>query len=80
MTATGKQLNVYSDTFKLSTLLEADLLEYTEDVEDITTSATKELQIEEKLAVIQEEWADQQLLSNFKSRGPITLTMGRPPS
>ena len=56
MQVTGRNLNVHSDTFKLSTLLEADLLEFNEDVEDITNSATKELQIEEKLAVIQEEW------------------------
>ena len=73
----GRQLNVYSDTFKLSTLLEADLLAIQEDVEDISNSAVKELQIEEKLAVVQEDWADCQLIfQNFKSRGPICLQQG----
>ena len=37
----------------------------------------KELQIEEKLAVIQEDWADCQLnFAAFKNRGPIQLQMG----
>ena len=74
MTVTGRQLAVHSDTFKLSTLLEADLLEFNDDVEDITNSAIKELQIEEKLNLISEEWADCQLSFNtFKNRGPIAL-------
>ena len=48
-----------------------------EDVEDISNSAVKELQIEEKLAVVQEDWADCQLIfQNFKSRGPICLQQG----
>eukprot|EP00966_Prymnesium_polylepis_P103097 2388002-Prymnesium_polylepis.1 len=61
MNVTGRQLAVHSDSFKLSTLLEADLLEFNDDVEDITNSAVKELQIEEKLQLISEEWADCQL-------------------
>ena len=74
----GRTLNVYSDTFKLSTLLEADLLSIQEDVEDITNSAVKELQIEDKLAIVQEDWADCQLdFATFKSRGPIQLQMGK---
>ena len=78
MGVTGRPLQVYSDSFRLSTLLEADLLEFVEDVEDIANSATKELQIEEKLTVIQEEWADCQLsFANFKSRGPIALQGGQ---
>ena len=77
MQVTGRQLLVNSDNFKLSTLLEADLLEFGEDVEDITNSAVKELQIEEKLAIIQEEWADCALeFAQFKNRGPIQLQMG----
>jgi dynein heavy chain len=77
MSVTGRQLAVHSDSFKLSTLLEADLLEFIEDVEDITNSAMKELQIEEKLGVIAEEWADCQLsFATFKNRGPIQLQGG----
>merc|ERR1712185_365311 len=78
MQATGRPLPVYSDTFKLSTLLEADLLSIQEDVEDITNSAVKELQIEEKLAIVQEDWADCQLsFQQFKNRGPIALQQGQ---
>ena len=41
------------------------------------SSALKELQLEEKLTVISEEWADCQLaFTNFKSRGPIHLSRG----
>ena len=58
MDVTGRTLNVSSDAFKLANLLEADLLEFDEDVEDITNSALKELQIEEKLRTISEDWAD----------------------
>lgn len=36
MAVTGRQLAVHSETFKLSTLLDADLLEFNEDVEEIT--------------------------------------------
>ena len=54
------------------------VVQFVEDVEDITNSATKELQIEEKLAVIQDKWADCQLsFANFKSRGPIALQGGQ---
>ena len=64
-------------TFTFTLPWQADLLEFIEDVEDITNSATKELQIEEKLGVIQEEWSDCQLaFANFKSRGPIQLQTG----
>ena len=77
MDVTGRTLNVSSDAFKLANLLEADLLEFDEDVEDITNSALKELQIEEKLRTISEDWADSQLtFVNFKSRGPIQLKGG----
>ncbi|KAL3930957.1 MAG: hypothetical protein SGPRY_001318 [Prymnesium sp.] len=74
MSLTGKQLAVHSDSFKLSTLLEADLLEFNDEVEEITNSSIKELQIEEKLQSISEEWADSQLnFNSFKNRGPIAL-------
>jgi hypothetical protein len=35
---------------------QANLLDYKEDVEDITNSALKELQIDEKLAAISDDW------------------------
>ena len=74
MQVTGRHLPVSSDAFKLHTLLEARLLEWTEDVEDIANAALKELQLEEKLGGITEEWADCQLgFAPFKSRGSIYI-------
>jgi len=74
MSLTNKHLAVGSDSFKLIHLLEADLLECREDVEDIANSAVRELAIEDKLASISDEWADEQLaFAQFKSRGPIAL-------
>ena len=74
MSLTNKHLAVGSDSFKLIHLLEAELLECREDVEDIANSAVRELAIEDKLASISDEWADEQLaFAQFKSRGPIAL-------
>ena len=43
-------------------------------MEDIANSAVRELAIEDKLASISDEWADEQLaFAQFKSRGPIAL-------
>eukprot|EP00327_Prymnesium_parvum_P015479 CAMPEP_0113272674 /NCGR_PEP_ID=MMETSP0008_2-20120614/23450_1 /TAXON_ID=97485 /ORGANISM="Prymnesium parvum" /LENGTH=4484 /DNA_ID=CAMNT_0000122153 /DNA_START=48 /DNA_END=13502 /DNA_ORIENTATION=+ /assembly_acc=CAM_ASM_000153 len=77
MELTGKQLNVQAETFKLSTLLEAGLLDCAEDVEDIATSAVKELAIETKLNDIANDWNARFLtFGQFKTRGPIVLNGG----
>ena len=74
---TGKELQVSSDAFKLSTLLDAGLLEHAEDVEDIANSAVKELAIENKLKEFELDWATKTLaFGQFKSRGPIVLNGG----
>ena len=71
---TKRDLNVNSDSFKLSTLLDARLLEVAEEVEDIANSAVKELAIETKLKEFDLEWSTQILtFGQFKSRGPIIL-------
>ena len=73
----GQELPVHSETFKLSGLLDANLLEFREDVEEIANSAVKELQIEEKLAGIASDWSDKTLqFSAFKTRGNIILNGG----
>jgi len=73
----GQELPVHSETFKLSGLLDANLLEFRDDVEEIAMSAVKELQIEEKLAGIATDWSDKTLqFSAFKSRGNIILNGG----
>jgi dynein heavy chain len=74
---TGQTLNVASDTFKLSTLLDAGILEIGEDVEEIAGSAVKELAIEGKLNDIATDWSARVLtFGPFKARGNIVLNMG----
>ena len=76
-TLTGKELNTTSDAFKLSTLLDAGMLEVAEDVEDIANSAVKELAIETKLKEFDLDWATKALtFAPFKSRGNIMLNGG----
>ena len=77
MTVTGQQLAIGSERFKLNDVLQAGLLENKEDVEDICNSALKELQIDEKLTAISDDWSDEQLtFANFKNRGMICLKGG----
>eukprot|EP00965_Chrysotila_dentata_P070237 2319964-Pleurochrysis_carterae.AAC.2 len=71
---TGQSLEIDSDKFKLSDLLEVRLLEFGPDVESITVAARKELQLEEQLAVIGKQWADEQLaFAQFKGRSALIL-------
>ena len=77
MEVTGTHLPVGTEEFKLKIVLEAGLLQYRDEVEDIANSAVKELQIEEKLSAISDDWSDEQLtFANFKARGQITLQGG----
>ena len=74
---TGHELNIQSETFKLSTLLEADILAKAEDVEEIAGSAVKELAIEGKLNDIANDWSIRNLtFGAFKTRGNIVLNTG----
>ena len=74
---TNKTLNVGSDTFKLSTLLEAGILDIADDVEEIASSAVKELAIEGKLNDIDNDWVVRVLtFGPFKQRGNIVLNTG----
>ena len=77
MELTGAELNVASESFKLSTLLDAGMLDCAEDVEDIANSAVKELAIETKLKEFDLDWAVRTLtFGQFKNRGPIVLNGG----
>ena len=70
----GVVFKMDAESFTLSNLMEADLLKYAEDVEEIAGAAVKELQIEVKLGTIIEQWEDQNLdFSNYKNRGPVLL-------
>ncbi|XP_070701078.1 dynein axonemal heavy chain 8-like [Pempheris klunzingeri] len=71
---TGHQFEVESSTFTLQNIMEAPLLKYKEDIEDICISAVKEKDIEAKLSQVKEVWSGQILsLMTFKDRGELML-------
>ena len=71
---TKKQFKKEDDVFKLKDILEANLLACKEEVEDVCNSARKELEIEDKLKKLTEEWKDRELsFAEYKHRGPIIL-------
>jgi dynein heavy chain len=57
MAATGHQLNLAEDAFRLQHLLECGLLAHREEVEEIAGAAVKEEAVETKLAAIESDWA-----------------------
>ncbi|XP_026672559.1 dynein heavy chain 8, axonemal-like [Ceratina calcarata] len=66
--------DVESDTFTLANVMQAPLLKYKDEVEDICISAVKEQDIESKLKQIVAEWATVDLqFSTFKQRGELLL-------
>eukprot|EP00955_Chlamydomonas_euryale_P103513 365498-Chlamydomonas_euryale.AAC.1 len=71
---TGHDLNLAEDVFKLQHLLDCNILQYQEDVEDLTGAAVKEEQIEVKLGALEQDWAQINLVfADYKTRGPVIL-------
>ncbi|XP_041836758.1 dynein heavy chain 8, axonemal-like [Melanotaenia boesemani] len=71
---TGHQFEVDSNTFTLQNIMEAPLLKYKDDIEDICISAVKEKDIEAKLTQVKEQWSGQTLnMMTFKNRGELML-------
>ncbi|KAM6954364.1 dynein axonemal heavy chain 8-like [Aplochiton taeniatus] len=71
---TGHKFEVESDTFSLQNIMEAPLLKYKDDIEDICISAVKEKDIEAKLSQIVDVWSSQSLsFITFKGRGELML-------
>ncbi|XP_046878072.1 dynein axonemal heavy chain 8-like [Hypomesus transpacificus] len=71
---TGHKFEVDSDTFSLQNIMEAPLLKYKEDIEDICISAVKEKDIEAKLSQVVDVWSTLSLsFMNFKGRGELML-------
>lgn len=70
------KLNLSEDAFKLKDLLDCDLLAHQEDLEDMTSGAAKESNIEKKLAGIDSEWSALELVfAPYRSRGDVVLSI-----
>ncbi|KAM4740016.1 dynein axonemal heavy chain 8-like [Anableps anableps] len=73
-TLTEHEFEIESETFTLQNIMEAPLLTYKDDIEDICISAVKEKDIEAKLSQVKELWSGQNLsLLSFKNRGELML-------
>ena len=71
---TGHTFDVEADNFLLRNLMEAPLLQYKEDIEDVCISAVKEKDIEAKLKQVINDWSAQDFqFSAFKTRGELLL-------
>ncbi|XP_033231151.1 dynein heavy chain 5, axonemal [Belonocnema kinseyi] len=71
---TGHTFDLESEGFCLKNILEAPLLKYKEDIEDICISAMKEKDIEAKLRQVVNEWSSHELtFMTFNNRGELLL-------
>ncbi|CAG9855812.1 unnamed protein product [Phyllotreta striolata] len=74
---TGYFFDVENPNFTLKNVMDAPLLDYKDDVEDICISAVKEKDIEMKLKQVQTDWAVIDLtFTTFKTRGELLLRAG----
>ncbi|XP_075719889.1 dynein axonemal heavy chain 8 [Rhinoderma darwinii] len=70
----GRRLDVKSDSFCLSNIMETSILQFKDEIEDICISAVKEKDIERKLAQVTDVWNNQFLsFSAFKGRGELLI-------
>ncbi|XP_022239106.1 dynein heavy chain 8, axonemal-like [Limulus polyphemus] len=73
-TITGYKFDRESETFSLRNVMEAPLLKYRDDVEEICISAVKEKEIEAKLKQVILDWNTKEFsFASFKNRGDLLL-------
>ncbi|XP_062377845.1 dynein axonemal heavy chain 5 [Sardina pilchardus] len=71
---TGHSFDVDSANFSLRNIMEAPLLKYKEDIEDVCISAVKERDIEAKLKDVVAEWSSHTFtFAPFRNRGELLL-------
>lgn len=71
---TGYNFDIDSPTFTLRSVMEAPLLTFKDDVEDVCIGAVKEKDIEAKLKQVIADWSIVELsFSSFKTRGELLL-------
>ncbi|XP_071954985.1 uncharacterized protein [Antedon mediterranea] len=74
MSVTGSSFQLEANVFKLSHILDIGLMQNQGEIEEICHCASKELELEVKLRITEEEWTEQVLMfKNYKNRGPIYL-------
>ncbi|XP_076310266.1 dynein axonemal heavy chain 8-like [Tachypleus tridentatus] len=73
-TVTGYKFDRESDTFSLRNVMEAPLLKYRDDIEEICISAVKEKENESKLKQVILDWNTKEFsFASFKNRGDLLL-------
>ena len=71
---TGHHFDLEDSQLALKDIMEAPLMQFKEDIEDVCISAMKERDIESKLKQITSDWTMQEFsFQNFKQRGELLL-------
>ncbi|XP_053397319.1 dynein axonemal heavy chain 5-like isoform X6 [Mercenaria mercenaria] len=74
MQVTGSSFQLEANVFRLCHLLDIGLIKHKAAIEEICLGASRELELEIKMRMTEEEWTEQVLaFEHYKRRGPIYL-------